>query len=187
MAQATPKIRWTTADLEVLAADEWKRYEIIDGELCVTRAPHSGHQRAIGRIYAQLLRWSDESGLGEPLITPGLIFTDTDNVIPDVIWGSHDRLAALMDDEGHLCGAPELIVEVLSEGSTNERRDREAKLKLYSQQGVQEYWIANWRLRQVELYRRQSAQLQRIATLLATDSLESPLLPGFSCQVGSFF
>jgi Uma2 family endonuclease len=187
MSQATPKIRWTTADLEVLAADEWKRYEIIDGELCVTRAPHSGHQRAIGRIYAQLLSWSDESGLGEPLITPGLIFTDTDNVIPDVIWGSHDRLTALTDDEGHLRGAPELIVEVLSEGSINERRDREAKLKLYSQQGVQEYWIANWRLRQVELYRRQAAQLQRIATLLAADNLESPLLPGFSCQVGSFF
>ncbi|MGG6239642.1 Uma2 family endonuclease [Nodosilinea sp. AN01ver1] len=187
MAQANPKIRWTTADLEVLAADEWKRYEIIDGELCVTRAPHIKHQDTAGEIYAQLLLWSKQSGLGKPSLAPGLIFTDTDNVIPDVIWSSHDRLAALTDDEGHLRGAPELIVEVLSEGSTNERRDREAKLKLYSQQGVQEYWIANWRLRQVEVYRRQAAQLQRIATLLATDNLESPLLPGFLCQVGSFF
>nr|WP_316964431.1 hypothetical protein [Acaryochloris sp. CCMEE 5410] len=33
-------LRWTTADIESLAADEWKRYEIIDGELFVTRAPH---------------------------------------------------------------------------------------------------------------------------------------------------
>lgn len=40
MSQTAPeKIRWITADLEVLAADEWKRYEIIDGELFVTRAP----------------------------------------------------------------------------------------------------------------------------------------------------
>jgi len=30
---------------------------------------------------------------------------------------------------------------VLSSGKENERRDRETKLKLYSIQGVQEYWI----------------------------------------------
>ncbi|MGD6142932.1 hypothetical protein QUV16_23305, partial [Xanthomonas citri pv. citri] len=36
------KVRWTTTDLDLLAADEWKRYEIIDGELFVTRAPTSG-------------------------------------------------------------------------------------------------------------------------------------------------
>ena len=41
MSQPLPDtIHWTTADLDLLAADEWKRYEIIDGELFVTRAPH---------------------------------------------------------------------------------------------------------------------------------------------------
>ncbi len=34
---SSEKVRWTTADLELLAADEWKRYEIIDGELFVTK------------------------------------------------------------------------------------------------------------------------------------------------------
>ncbi len=29
----TEKIRWTIADVDLLAADEWKRYELIDGEL----------------------------------------------------------------------------------------------------------------------------------------------------------
>lgn len=187
MAQSTSKIRWTTSDLELLATDEWKRYEIVDGELFVTRAPHSGHQRAIGRIYARLLAWSEDSGLGEPIIAPGIVFTDTDNVIPDAIWGTHARLAALTDEEGHLTGAPELVVEVLSAGSSNERRDREAKLKLYSLQGVQEYWIANWRLQQVEVFRRQGSQLQRVHTLLAEDEIQSPLLPDFTCKVSRFF
>lgn len=48
-------LRWTTADIESLAADEWKRYEIIDGELFVTRAPHISHQGAAGRIYARYI------------------------------------------------------------------------------------------------------------------------------------
>lgn len=51
MTQAPNQIRWTIADLEVLAADEWKRYEIIDGELFVSRAPHIGHQDSGGNIY----------------------------------------------------------------------------------------------------------------------------------------
>lgn len=180
-------IRWTSADLELLAADEWKHYEIIDGELFVTRAPHIGHQDATGRVYARLLLWSEETELGRPFLTPGLVFTDTDNVIPDVVWVSTARLAAIVDQDGHLTSAPELIVEVLSSGSVNERRDREAKLKLYSLQGVQEYWIVDWRSRQVAVYRREMMQLQAIATLFATDTITSPLLPGFACKIDRFF
>ncbi len=182
----TKQMSWTTSDLDLLAADEWKRYEIVDGELFVTRAPHAGHQRAIGQIYARLLAWSEATGLGEPLITPGILFSEADNVIPDVVWSRHERLAKLIDEEGHLKGAPELVVEVLSTGPTNERRDREAKLKLYSLKGVQEYWIVDWRLRQVEIYRREKSQLSLIATLLATDEIASPLLPGFSCKIERF-
>jgi hypothetical protein len=33
------RVRWTTADLE-LFPDNGNRYEIIDGELFVTKAPH---------------------------------------------------------------------------------------------------------------------------------------------------
>jgi len=76
---------------------------------------------------------------------------------------------------------------VLSAGVTNERRDRDAKLKLYSRQGVQEYWIADWRLKTLEIYRRENAQLKLQMTLLVTDMLTSPLLPGFSCSVDRLF
>ena len=184
---AADKIRWTRADLDLLEADEWKRYEIIDGELFVTRAPHVGHQDASGRIYSRLLIWSENTGLGKPFITPGLIFTDADNVIPDVVWVSSQRLSELVDEEGHLTSAPELVIEVLSAGKTNERRDREAKLKLYSVQGVQEYWIVNWRLQQVVIYRREAAQLRLVETLFPADEMSSPLLPGFRCNIDRFF
>ncbi|EDX85453.1 hypothetical protein S7335_3154 [Synechococcus sp. PCC 7335] len=79
------------------------------------------------------------------------------------------------------------MVEVLSAGKENEQRDRAFKLKLYSLHGVREYWIVNWRLKEIEVYRREESRLQKVATLLVTDWLTSPLLPEFECAVKSVF
>jgi Uma2 family endonuclease len=184
MSQA---VRWTTADIDLLPENEGTRYEIVDGELFMTRAPHWRHQRTCGKIFRELDIWSELSGLGEASITAGILFGESDDVIPDVVWVSNQKLAALLDEAGHLTGAPELVVEVLSRGTDNVRRDKEAKLKLYSSRGVQEYWIADWRLQTVEVYRRVNAKLELVATLLSNDELTSPLLPGFSCSVALFF
>jgi Uma2 family endonuclease len=187
MTQPTvDRVYWTIADLDLLP-DNGTRYEIIDGELFMTRAPRWSHQKIAVNICSALNRWSEETKLGEATTTPGIIFSKADNVIPDVVWASFDRLALLLDDAEHLTGAPELIVEVLSPGADNERRDRAVKLKLYASQGVQEYWIADRALQQVQVYRRQNATLKLTATLQATDEICSPLLPGFSCAVALFF
>ena len=78
-------------------------------------------------------------------------------------------------------------MEVLSPGEKNEQRDKQLKLKLYSQQGVQEYWIVDNNLRQVQVYRRETAVLVLVATLQADDSLTSPLLPGLTCGLDQIF
>jgi Uma2 family endonuclease len=80
-----------------------------------------------------------------------------------------------------------LVVEVLSPGGANERRDRDVKLKLYSRRGVLEYWVVDWRPQEIEVYRRKQLALRLIATLYPTDTLTSPLLPGFVCQVATLF
>ncbi len=187
MTPATSELaRWTIADLEGFP-DNGNRYEIIDGELFVTRAPHLDHQDVAGLIYAELLRWSLQNGLGKPFITPGVIFSVSDAVIPDVIWISHERRSQLIDASGHLTGAPELIVEVLSSSEKDKKRDRETKLKLYSVQGVSEYWIMDREQQLIEVYRRENGLLKKAMTLFKGDQLTSPLLPGFSCEVGSLF
>ena len=184
----TEKLRWTTSDIELLSQDEGKRYEIIDGELFVTRSPHIKHQDAGGNIYLELQNWSRKTGQGKAILTPGIIFSEADNVEPDLVWISTEKLTKLLDDSGHLTGAPELVIEVLSPGKINERRDKEAKLKLYSSQGVQEYWIVSWQLKTVAVYRREeNSQLKLIATLLNNDQLTTPLLPDFSCEINKFF
>ena len=181
-------LRWTIRDLDAMPDDGgWKRYEIIDGELFVTLPPHIWHQSASGKIQIELELWSRQTQLGQPIQTPGLIFSPTDAVIPDLVWISKDRLAVGVDDAGHLIVAPEIVVEILSEGETNEQRDKEVKLKLYSIYGVQEYWIVNWRLKTLDIYRRHDAQLQRVNTLLDGDILSSPLLPGLAIAIADIF
>lgn len=186
MSQATNRVHWTTEDLKLLPESS-NRYEIIDGHLLMTRAPHWKHQKAIVKASRILDTWSETSQLGETVATPGVIFDDADNVIPDVIWISNERLEVGVDDEGHFTIAPELIIEVLSPGTQNEKRDRETKLKLYAERGVQEYWILDWRTQQLEVYRRQDAVLKLVVTLFAQDRLTSPLLPEFDCAVAEFF
>lgn len=186
MPSLKEQVQWTIHDLEYFP-DNGNRYEIINGELFVTRAPHWEHQDIAGAIYAELRTWSQRSGAGKTAFAPGVIFSETDSVIPDVVWVSSDRLKQLLDDSGHLTGAPELIVEVLSLSAADKRRDREIKAKLYSVEGVLEYWIVDREQRLIEVYRRENGLLEKAMTLFEGDRLTSPLLDGFSLQLEQLF
>lgn len=180
------KVCWTITDLEGLP-DNSNRYEIIDGELLVTRAPHLDHQDVTGNIYAELRNWSRKKQLGKAFMSPGIIFSETDAVIPDVIWISHEKLNQFTDESGHLNTAPELIVEVLSTSEKDIKRDRKTKLKLYSIHGVSEYWIIDRQQQLIEVYRRDKGVLKKVMTLYNSDQLASPVLPDFSCQIRELF
>jgi Uma2 family endonuclease len=104
-----------------------------------------------------------------------------------VVRLSRERWAAITDEDGHFRGAPELVVEVLCPGTASERRDRGDKLRLYSQHGVEEYWIVHPRAQTVQIYRRREAALRLAATLTRDDTLTSPVLPGFGVPVGQLF
>ena len=46
--------RWKTKDLERLPEEPFLSYEIIDGELIVSRKPHLRHAAIIGTLCAQV-------------------------------------------------------------------------------------------------------------------------------------
>lgn len=72
-SHATQQVRWTPADLELFPEDN-KRYEIIDGALFVTRAPHLRHQGVADAICAELRAWSKRSKASEVFTGVGLVF-----------------------------------------------------------------------------------------------------------------
>jgi len=182
----TAATKFTSADL-LLMPDDGKHYEVIAGELYVSRQPHWHHQFACGQLFRFLQEWSERNGSGVANGAPGVIFAEDDDVAPDVVWISHNRLATALGADGKLYAAPELVVEVISPGLANQQRDRQTKLKLYSRRGVREYWIVDWQQQQVEVYCRAEAELALVATLYRTDTLRSSLLPGFACEVASLF
>ena len=179
--------RWTTIDLEQFPDNPALRYEIIDGELHVSKAPNWYHQIVADRFVSALRAWNDQAALGEAVTTPGVILPDEDNLIPDLIWISNERLALALGSDGKLHMLPEVVIEVLSPGSANQRRDRTDKLLVYGRQGVQEYWIVDPLTHTVEVYRTNTTSLDLALHLDVAETLVSPLLPGFALSLAQVF
>ena len=175
----------TVADL-TLMPDDGNRYELIEGEILVSRAPSLKHQQIAGNLVADLTIYLRQNPIGAVWATPGVIFTQFSGVIPDIVFVRKERLAEIVVSE-RLAGAPDLVIEIVSPGADNARRDRVAKRQLYGRHGVQEYWIVDPENGTVEVYRLQQQLLDLVVILMAQDEITSPLLPGFSCLVSAIF
>ncbi len=76
--------------------------------------------------------------MGGCYIAPIDVILDQHNVaVPDVIFVSRERLAIL--GEKNVQGAPDLVVEVLSPGTSH--RDLGVKMRIYARFGGPYYWI----------------------------------------------
>ncbi|MBI5244100.1 MAG: Uma2 family endonuclease [Elusimicrobia bacterium] len=166
--------------------DDGRRHEIIEGEHFMTPSPITRHQRACGNIYALLREHARRSGAGKVFIAPmDVVFSDEDVVQPDVLFISTARAAIIT--EKNIQGAPDLVVEVLSE--TTRKTDLSIKRKLYAASGVLEYWVVDPELEAVSVYRAGQAGYDRAAelSLETKDSLKTPLLPGLSLPLCEIF
>jgi Putative restriction endonuclease len=85
--------RWKTKDLERLPEEPFLSYEIIDGELIVSRKPHLCHAAIIETLCAQVYPAVSAKG-GVLLVEPGIVWSEEgeDNVAPDIAIVLPDRL-----------------------------------------------------------------------------------------------
>lgn len=177
-------LKLTVDQLEALP-DDSNRYELIDGELLVSKAPGINHQRPLGRLFYLLTSYLVSNPIGELIFGPGVVFDDYNGVIPDMVFVSSERQNIIT--ERGLIDAPDLVVEVVSPGEKNSERDRHLKRQLYSRRGVREYWVVDPQLRTIEIYSLQENVLVLEATLRGSDALTSILLPGFVSAVSEIF
>lgn len=179
---------FTNEDVLKLATDEFCRYELIGGEIIVSTAPRFIHQLLVTRIIVQFSKYLEKNPIGEILATPGLIFSNFDGVIPDLIFITHDRLAEILHEKsGKFHGAPELVIEILSPGRVNARRDLEIKRELYEYFKVEEYWVVKPLEKEIQTFRRNDSGLNQIRIYTENESLQSPLLPKFKIKIKNLF
>jgi Uma2 family endonuclease len=175
----------TVDDLEALPEDG-NRYEVIEGEIFVSRAPSLPHQLLSGNLFGQLWNYVTTNQIGRVVATPGIVFDQYSGVIPDLVFFTNVRASEIIS-EGRLIAAPDIAIEILSPGRENISRDRITKRQLYAKHRVKEYWIVDGENRTIEIYRQTSTGLGLTATLNAGDRITSPLLPNFDCPVDSIF
>jgi Uma2 family endonuclease len=99
----------TVDDLDAMPEDG-NRYEVIEGELFVSRAPGVPHQRVTKNAIFVFESYLIENPIGEIIPTPGLIFGRYSGVIPDLVFYTHERAKEILSDE-RLTAAPELVIE----------------------------------------------------------------------------
>lgn len=175
----------TIDDLDAMP-DDGNRYEIIEGELFVSRAPNLKHQRIFGSLFINLNNYLSLNRIGEVLATPGLILSEYDGVIPDIVFLSYERRDEIASGD-RITGAPELVIEIIFPGAENEKRDRIAKRHLYGKYGVKEYWVVDPYRQNIEVYLLEGQRLMLKGTYSEKDELLSSVLPGFSCKIESIF
>lgn len=161
-----------------------KRYELIHGELLMTPSPITNHQRISRRLEFILEKFITEKKPGELFDAPYDVYFDEENVVqPDLLFISKDRLHII--GEKNVQGAPDLVIEIISENSAY--RDMVLKKKLYAKFGVKEYWIVIPEGEEIEIYTLKDNTYQLYKAYGKDSILESPLLKGLKIGLMDIF
>jgi Uma2 family endonuclease len=178
---ATTAARLTYDDLRQIPPDR-NRYELIEGELFVSPAPSLEHQRKVMNLSAQLWYFVRQHDLGEVFIAPcDVVLAPSIVLEPDIVFVSRARRSILK--VACIEGAPDLVVEVVSESSR--LMDRFVKRDRYAEFGVPEYWLLDPFEPRIEVLRLEAGKYRVVGSFGPGDTLESPTFPGLRIAVSS--
>jgi len=142
--EPSPDYTYTYADYLKWKFEE--RLELFKGKIFKMSAPNTKHQVVAGNIYMRLRNQLDSQKC-HVFIAPFDVRLPVrnrknDNEITTVV---QPDLCVVCDetkiDERGCCGAPDLVIEILSPG--NSQKEVRLKFELYEEAGVKEYWIVN--------------------------------------------
>jgi Uma2 family endonuclease len=158
--------------------EEEFRYELDEGELITMTRPRVRHTRIEGNLYFALRSYLEAHPIGEVLGADILyVLGPATKRAPDV-----SVVFRAVDPDQEIQGAPEIAAEILSPSNT--RRAMQRKLGQFFTNGCQLAWIIDPKTRTVEVWESATGPIR---TLLESDSLETPLLPGFTCPIAKLF
>ena len=157
--------------------EDGRRYEILDGELDVSPSPKVLHQVILGNLFSALDGHARERSLGRVLLAPvDLILSDTNVVVPDLVFVSPERASIIT--ERAVEGSPDLVVEILS--PSTRRKDRSTKASLYARFGVRCYWIIDPDERTFEGFELEGAAYRLVTRRQGDETVRAEPFPNLS-------
>ena len=160
------------------------RYQLIEGELIEMAGPNDPHQVFIGNLYIETTIQVRALGIGETRISPYDVAVDEHNTFqPDMLFVSNER-RDIFDGHG-VTGAPDLVVEVLSESTR--QRDLNVKFPVYARNGVREMLAVDLQAETIAKYVGDGQSMTLARVYGPDDVLTSDAMPGVAVELAPLF
>ena len=173
---------------------EWKfeeRLELFRGRIYKLAAPNTKHQEVSGNLSNEIFNYL-KGQTCRVFVAPYDVRLPVKNRKKDdeVNTVVQPDICVVCDktkiDEKGCCGAPDLVVEILSPG--NSRKEVRLKHELYEEAGVKEYWIIQPVEETVCIFLLNDQNKYEGARLCSTgDSINSSVVPGLIIHVADIF
>ena len=171
-----------TAEELIKLPDDSMCHELIKGELLTMPPPGDEHGAVIMNLTGPLFNHVKVNNLGvlRAAETGFKLESNPDTVLaPDIAFIARDRVGPRV--LGYRNGAPDLVVEVMSQWDSRPKVARKAALWL--ELGARSVWVVNPRQRTVEVSRADGHK----RLFHDTDELIDDTVPGFRIAVSEIF
>ena len=147
------------------------QHNLIDGKLYMSPSPFARHQAIVMTLANAVYEFVGTGG-GVMFVSPmDCKLPDGTVVQPDVLYIVAERADIV---KGHVMGAPDVVIEVLSRGTR--RFDRQKKLAAYERNGVREAWLVDPEGQTVILFTGEGGRWVREQSVLFGDIIPSRVL-----------
>ena len=158
--------------------------EIINGEEIMSPSPLAIHQKVLRKLFEKFNAFAKKNDLGEIYFSPlDVIFEEGKNRLqPDLIFIRKQNLGIVQD---WIRGVPDLVVEIVSQGSVT--LDTVTKKAIYETYGVGEYWIVFPEFACIEIFTLSGNRYELFASKEGEGSVTSKMLKGFEVHLKEVF
>lgn len=148
-------------------------------------SPIPRHQQALRKLIRILDPFIEEHDLGTLWVSPvDVVFPGEKTILqPDLFFLAKER--AEIVTETNVNGVPDLVIEIISPGST--KRDRREKYKIYMQAGVKEYWIVDPQQKTLDIHVLRGEAYVPLGKYKGNDQVHSEVLGGLTFSLRSSF
>lgn len=173
----------TFNDYARLTPPDSGNYELHNGKIIHMPSPLFPHQKLSQRLMRLLGNFIHDNQLGELVSAPmDVVFNANDTMQPDILFVSNERLSII---DRQVKGAPDFIVEILSDGNT--AKEMSYKKHIFETHGVREYWLINLEKQTITQYENIEDEFIIRSKITIDGSLSSVVFEGFTLKASDIF